>query len=452
MLHVLERPGVYIDRFEFQDLRCFEGTHGVSLNRGDGTHAGWTVFAGRNASGKTSLLQALVLGYVDLESAQNLNRGARWTRRSSTLARAWVHRWTGQAAEACEHRVFMGFDTPDADPRLRDINSVANGPVSGSATTQFFEVLRGDGPPYPETARTPPTTPLIAYGSLRLGPHREQPREPSPDPLISRVEHLLDGGGPLTHAITWLKDVHLRALEKRPGFDDLKREVLALLNDGLLPEGSSAVRVDADGLWVERHGLKLPVHQISDGYRATANLVVDLARHLHACHGSLDLREVDGHVVCPRPAVVLIDEIDAHLHVSWQREIGFWLTRHFPHIQFLVTTHSPFICQAASPRGLLLLPSDPAERIRHVDEDTYRAVVYGTLDEAVLSKLFGLEHARSDRAERRFDELGRLEARLLEGRATAAERERYQALKAQVGDSLGAAVRRTLAALGAGGE
>jgi len=74
--------------------------------------------------------------------------------------------------------------------------------------------------------------------------------------------------------------------------------------------------------------------------------------------------------------VVLIDEIDAHLHPEWQREIGFWLRRHFPNIQFFVTTHSPIICQAADPNGLFVLPEPGSEQEPHAlsDED-YRKII-----------------------------------------------------------------------------
>ena len=48
---------------------------------------------------------------------------------------------------------------------------------------------------------------------------------------------------------------------------------------------------------------------------------------------------------------MLIDEIDAHLHIAWQKRIGFWLKEHFPNIQFIVMTHSPFVCQAANREG-----------------------------------------------------------------------------------------------------
>ena len=48
------------------------------------------------------------------------------------------------------------------------------------------------------------------------------------------------------------------------------------------------------------------------------------------------------------PGVVLIDEVDAHLHPTWQRRIGLWFREHFPKLQFIVSTHSPLICQAAT--------------------------------------------------------------------------------------------------------
>src|SRR5438132_1106565 len=60
------------------------------------------------------------------------------------------------------------------------------------------------------------------------------------------------------------------------------------------------------------------------------------------------------------PGVVLIDEVDSHLHPEWQRQIGFWLKRHFPKMQFIVTTHSPLICQAADVKGLFHLPAPGA--------------------------------------------------------------------------------------------
>ncbi len=50
---------MYISEIEITNLRSFRGTHKISLDRGDGTYAGWTIFAGRNGSGKSTLLKAI---------------------------------------------------------------------------------------------------------------------------------------------------------------------------------------------------------------------------------------------------------------------------------------------------------------------------------------------------------------------------------------------------------
>jgi predicted ATP-binding protein involved in virulence len=143
--------------------------------------------------------------------------------------------------------------------------------------------------------------------------------------------------------------------------------------------------------------------------------------------------------------VVLIDEVDLHLHVSWQKRIGFWLKRHFPNIQFIVTTHSPFICQAADPRGLIRLPAPGEDRsAEHVSEELYNTVVNGSIDDAVLTELFGLETPYSEPAERLRKEIARLEAKLQTGKATDEDRREFQDLRARLPQNLSTDVEQAL--------
>lgn len=262
-------------------------------------------------------------------------------------------------------------------------------------------------------------------------------------PKLARLVNLFREDATLSDAVEWLQQVHARALEKRPGAAALRDDVLALLNDGLLPDGSQVRRVDTDGLWIHRDGHTFPLKQVSDGYRTVAALVVDLVRHLHQAYPRLLISRGPHGLECQRPGVVLIDEVDAHLHVEWQQRIGTWLTAHFPKIQFLVTSHSPFICQAASPRGILRLPGPGEKRkIEHLEPRLFQAVVNGGADDAVMSELFGLEHAHSARAEKLRQEAAELELRLLRGDDGAKVVERYEALRAQLSDDLGEAADR----------
>jgi hypothetical protein len=425
---------VYVRRVELEDLRCFEGKHAFDLGD-DGEYAGWTVFAGRNASGKTSLLRAIGLAAAGLVRATNLNRGAKWTRPGQRMGHATVEIGTDDLRVV----TLVGF--PDEDRRLADINSVARFLRADERGSALFSVVPGDASPADVqrmSAAEQLAIPLIGYGTSRIAGSRD--KDAPPDSLA----HLMSGGWELDEGLAWLKDVYTRSLEKSAAHVELMKAVLRLLQDGLLPPGVVVERFDADGLWVTVGDVTQPLRTLSDGYRAVGTLVLDMVRHLHAQTASLRFSEVGGLWVCDAAAIVLIDEVDAHLHVSWQQRIGFWLTRHFPNIQFFVTTHSPFICQAARTNGLFRLPApdEPGRKIEPVSEDTWRAVVNGGADDAVMSDLFGLDHATSNEAEQRRDEMALLEGRILRKQATKADRDRYAALKAEVGDTLAAAVDR----------
>ncbi|MFD9741743.1 AAA family ATPase, partial [Umezawaea sp. NPDC059074] len=215
-----------------------------------------------------------------------------------------------------------------------------------------------------------------------------------------------------------------------------KQVALTILGDGLLPGDHRIESVDSEGLWVHSRSHRFPLREMSDGYRTVVALVVDLLKQLHEAYGELHLVEVDDVPVVETPGVVIIDEVDAHLHVSWQKRIGEWLKSHFPAIQFIVTTHSPYICQSADASGLIRLPGpDEQAPPQTVGEPLWERVVYGSGDDAVLSALFGLDTAYSPRAIALRDELVRLEVSVLAGTADDEERGRYQALKSRLTSS-----------------
>ena len=83
---------------------------------------------------------------------------------------------------------------------------------------------------------------------------------------------------------------------------------------------------------------------MSDGYRGTISLIADIAYRMATLNPAL--RE---HVL-ETPGVVLIDEIDLHLHPRWQARILDDLVRIFPNVQFITTTHSPVVV-ASVPRN-----------------------------------------------------------------------------------------------------
>lgn len=135
------------------------------------------------------------------------------------------------------------------------------------------------------------------------------------------------------------------------------------------------------------------------------------------------------------PGVVVIDEVDVHLHPSWQRDIGRWLTKVFPNIQFIVTTHSPIVCRAVANedgeiRGSIWrLPAPGAdEKSRRLEGDELNALVYGNVVDAFDTELFGRGMTRSAAGREKIERLAFLNRKELDAGLTPAEEVEQQAL------------------------
>jgi predicted ATP-binding protein involved in virulence len=104
-------------------------------------------------------------------------------------------------------------------------------------------------------------------------------------------------------------------------------------------------------LLIDKTGVTLDLRQLSDGERGILALVLDLARRLS---------QANPHLEDPlqAAAVVLIDELDLHLHPQWQRTIVSKLTATFPNCQFIATTHSPLIIGEVEPENIILIAED----------------------------------------------------------------------------------------------
>ena len=97
----------------------------------------------------------------------------------------------------------------------------------------------------------------------------------------------------------------------------------------------------------------LPLNKLSDGYKCTVSLIADIAYRMALLNPQLRdkaLAETNG--------IVLIDEIDLHLHPEWQKSILDLLTMLFPRIQFIVSTHAPSVINTVKSENLMILEND----------------------------------------------------------------------------------------------
>ncbi len=91
--------------------------------------------------------------------------------------------------------------------------------------------------------------------------------------------------------------------------------------------------------FVDGNGYHLPVEELSDGYRFVLSMTFELIRQLARAYGSGRVFDPEDSTKVIAPGVVLVDEIDAHLHPTWQRRIGIWFREHFPNLQFTAIIH-----------------------------------------------------------------------------------------------------------------
>jgi hypothetical protein len=138
-----------------------------------------------------------------------------------------------------------------------------------------------------------------------------------------------------------------------------------------------------------------PFPALSDGYKAFVGWVGDLIGHMTSVSQDRALSDLTG--------IVLVDEIDLHLHPSWQRDVVARLSRAFPKFQFVFTSHSPLVAASVRSGNVIVTGTDSAGV---PTLDRMQETLYGRSIEAVLmSPYFGLDSARPAEAREATAEL-----------------------------------------------
>ena len=154
-------------------------------------------------------------------------------------------------------------------------------------------------------------------------------------------------------------------LENNRDYRDKQLEAVRQAISSLIPNFTKLrVRRSPLRMTLQKDGEELIVNQLSDGEKCLLAMVGDLARRLAIANPGLE-NPLDGF------GVVLIDEIELHLHPRWQREIIPALTRTFPNCQFIVTTHSPQVISQIKPQGIYILEKTDTGIIAKRPESSY---------------------------------------------------------------------------------
>jgi len=192
--------------------------------------------------------------------------------------------------------------------------------------------------------------------------------------------------------------------------DPLTTQNFKLIKEALLQVMAEGEVTDMDVAPVQRGGsprqgvtFKTPygwvrLKDMSLGYQTLVVWLTDLADKLF-------VRYPNSKNPLAEPAIVLIDEIDLHLHPSWQRRLMGSLSEIFPNTQFIATAHSPLVLQAAAdaednPANIVLLRRRGDETIVVTDAEDIRG---WRVDQILTSSFYGLETGRSIETEKKLE-------------------------------------------------
>lgn len=390
---------MYIHRVILRNIKGFDELD-IRFSRtgvgGEERYSGWNVLTGGNGSGKTTILKAIALALVGPETARALQPSfSGWVSHGSDRGTIAVQLLAGEGDSFDKGR-------PTAAPFFAELLLERRGDdVAIFPGREFVKGKRSaiNGP----WSVGPGVWFAAAYGPFRrlYGTSTEAMRLMSSPGRPPRFATLFKEDATLGESQNWLQELQFKFLERKEKEITLLRDVIELLNEDFLRHGLRVDRVDSDGLWLKNaQDISLALADMSDGYRSSLALLIDIARHLAAAYPNRPLvaRSDDGKLVVPHHGVVLIDEVDAHLHPEWQRDIGFWLKQHFPNVQFIVSSHSAFVCQAADELGIFTLDAQVTEGDARLGKSDWERIVSGTVDQVLLSPAFGLIHTRSPRA------------------------------------------------------
>jgi hypothetical protein len=351
---LLDSDSMYLKSIQLRNIKCFADAR-VDFSSGDSVRR-WTTFFGRNGLGKSTLLQAIGAVLAGPSAARELLPTADgWVRKGQSWGEIIAEiEWTeGDSAAVGPKRVnrpyviryLVSGNDPNALPAVLEEKPTVPEVIawSGDGSAKEKESLTKDRKLLQQTAYGEDQQGWLACG---YGPFRRLSGGAEyANQIVARQRRsarfvtLFREDAALTNATSWLLELNSVAKEE-PKEERKLAVVKQAISERLLPEPAELVINTRSVKLRRKDGSEISFQDLSDGYRSMLALSIDLLRWLTQA-----FPDADKPLECP--GVVVVDELDAHLHPDWQRTIGHWLREKFPQIQFIVATHSPFLAQVA---------------------------------------------------------------------------------------------------------
>jgi len=394
---------MYFVSLELENIKCFGQKQILSLCDEEGNLAQWTLILGDNGVGKTTLLKCLAWMtpvYAPLDDAE--------------LASTEI---VGNDQKPVPDSVKPAMDDFDDETEFEQLIRDGRNVISEAKGTFVHNAILGAKPEKEsmvsvgmhfekKAGKLEVADPIIgklakfnpphvyAYGASRHMGYNNFDQSGLENPLAN----LFSGSGDLYDAQQVLVNLEFASLkEGRVGkSSELLAKLRRLLAD-ILPDVSSPEAIVINSPIDERGNKtdvlvevdtpygRVPLNNLSLGYQTMLAWSVDLALHMF-------WNNPEAENPLAAPAIVIVDEIDLHLHPKWQRIIRKYLSNHFSKTQFICTAHSPFMAQSAEMENLCVLNQKNGEVFIENEPD----VVTGwRIGQVVTSDLFGIQSERS---------------------------------------------------------
>jgi predicted ATPase len=416
------REGFYFLSLSLENVRCFAGEQTLDLSDGNGRPAQWTVILGDNGTGKTTLLEILAKGILVRDSSPNSLKRINTSETKITLDLVFNAPLLNNTENGFINFKYqlkideMGWTLGGTVPNEYDLpvkdwhpDRIHSGDIvfraGGFAITNsmFFSIA------YSASRRLKSSSPFL-YGN-------------------SSVNESTNEQGELVNAEKWLLDTDYIASKASEIQEIYKKrfEIIKAVLINLLPDVENIrITVPSEKSPNPRVEFQMPdgwllLSQLSLGYQTMTAWIVDLAKRLFDFYP-------DSPNPIAEPAIVLIDEIDLHLHPKWQRTIMSYLSERFVNTQFIVTAHSPLIVQAAENANIVVLKREADGVVIHQE---HKDVHGWRVDQLLTSDLFDLKSARSPHYENLLEQRRQI---LTKPELSADDQARLETLKAEIGD------------------
>lgn len=411
--------------------------------------AGWHVLIGDNGSGKTSILQAIALGIADRFTIADISfytglYTTNWVRQGTKSGGIIVVIQGNKEIDDHEEE----YHPPTVDPNdPQNLNSNLLNISELEITPNYWGESTGGNRGYliykKNKAVNTKNKNVVKYGwfAASFGPFR---RFKGDDGNLAKIEESAPRFAPhlslfgesvaFPSTVEWLTNLHVKRLEKEAIETETLDALTTFINHSqIFPNGMKLESINSSGMFFKNEeGIVVELGQLSDGYRSVISLTFELIRQLIR---AFDYKKVFAEVLkgstsINLPGVVLIDEIDAHLHPTWQTRIGQWFTQYFPNIQFIVTTHSPLVCRACENGSIWRLAapgsSNESGEVTGIERDR---LIFGNILDAYGTEIFGKDITSDTTSKHMVEELAELNMKNTMGKISKEEKARMTHLR-----------------------